>query len=416
MYRTNILVITVLLLFVYSSLFAQSTQWRGQNRNGKYEDVNLQKKWPENGPEKILILDNIGKGWSSAIFSNNAIYVTGMIDTLDYLTCADINGNINFQVPYGRSWPNSYPDTRSTPTIDDNKVYLVSGVGELVCINALNGEIIWKVNVDSVYQAVWSRFGVSESPLIVDDKVLCSPGGELTSMVAFDKYSGKEIWKTQCVGGKRIYASPELYSYNDLRFILGMTNENIFAVEPETGKIIWKFLYMHKEDDPEKRSAPFTNTPIYKGNELFISCGYDYHCTMLQMSEDGLSVSEKWTDTIFDNHHHGMIEYNGYIFGSNYENNKKGKWVCMEWETGKIMYEHKWETKGEIIFADDLLYIVEEKSGTIALLKPDPEKFEIISSFKLEEGEGPYWAHPTIFDGKLFLRHGTSVVVYNIRN
>ena len=410
----KLLIISILISFSVLAI-SQTTQWRGEKRDGKFNSTNLLKEWPENGPEKILVVDSIGKGWSSVIYDKGIIYVTGMIDTLDYLSAIDMNGEILYQIPYGRSWLNSFPDTRSTPTLEDGKIYLVSGIGELSCIDATNGKIIWTVDVDKDYKSDWSRFGVSESPLIVDDKIVCTPGGEITSMVAFDKVTGDKVWQTESVGGKRIYASPTLYTNDNSRFIMAMTNEYIFAVNPNDGNVIWKFLYMHKTEDPEKRSAPFTNIPTFSGNDIFISCGYDYHCAMLELSEDGLQITEKWTDTIFDNHHHGLILHDGYLYGSNWENNRKGNWICMDWKSGEIMYEHKWGTKGEIVYADGLLYLYEEKSGNIGLVRPNPEKFDLISSFKLEEGEGPYWAHPSIFDGKLFMRHGTNVVVYNIK-
>ena len=118
---------------------------------------------------------------------------------------------------------------------------------------------------------------------------------------------------------------------------------------------------------------------------------------------------------ILDNHHHGLIELDGYIYGSNWISNGKGNWVCQDWNTGETKYETDWQNKGELIYADGLFYILEEKSGTVALAKPNPQSIEVISSFKLQGGSGPFWSHPFIANGKLYLRHGDVLFVYNIK-
>jgi hypothetical protein len=143
--------------------------------------------------------------------------------------------------------------------------------------------------------------------------------------------------------------------------------------------------------------------------------GYDYRNVMITMSEDGKSATEKWSNMTLDNHHHGLIELDGNIYGSNWESNSKGKWVCMDWNSGEVKYETDWLTKGALVYADGLFYILEEKNGSVALVKPNPQSFEVISSFKLQGGAGPFWSHPFITNGKLYLRHGDVLFVYNIK-
>ncbi|MCF6333988.1 MAG: hypothetical protein L3J11_11955, partial [Draconibacterium sp.] len=157
----------------------------------------------------------------------------------------------------------------------------------------------------------------------------------------------------------------------------------------------------------------WTNTPVFHEDEIFLTMGYNYPAVMLKMDSTGTSVSEKFTDHTFDNHHHGVIYYDGYLYGSNWENNRRGKWVCMKWDTGEIKYVESWDTKGNIIMADGLLYCYNEK-GNVGLVKPDPNGFDVISQFKITEGAGPHWAHPFIADGKLLVRHGDVLLVYDI--
>jgi len=136
---------------------------------------------------------------------------------------------------------------------------------------------------------------------------------------------------------------------------------------------------------------------------------------MLKMDPSGTSVSEKWTNNVLDNHHHGVLVSGDYIYGSNWISNGKGKWVCLKWDTGELKYETDWINKGALIGADDLFYVYEEKTGTVGLIRPNPEKWDVISSFKVTEGTGPHWAHPFISNGKLYLRHGEVLMVFNIK-
>ncbi len=406
--------LSIALLFIVFVAFSQPVQWRGPQRDGKFSDTGLLKKWPDAGPQLLLKVEGIGKGYSSVIATDQYLFATGMIDTLDYLSCITPEGQIKWKVPYGRSWKQSFPETRGSATVEGDRVYVISGTGQLVCLNVADGAIRWKVNVDKDFKSEWHIWGVSESPLIVDDKVICSPGGKETSIVAFDKMTGKLIWKSESVGGPRTYLSPIIYQYKDFRYILAATGTNLIALEPATGKVAWTFKYWDgaKWDQP---GLIWANTPVVRGADIFISMGYDYRNVMLTMSDDGKSVTEKWSNMVLDNHHHGLIELDGNIYGSNWISNSKGKWVCMDWNSGETKYETDWLTKGELVYADGLFYILEEKSGTMALVNPNPQSFEAISSFKLEGGSGPFWSHPFIANGKLYLRHGDVLFVYNIK-
>lgn len=406
--------ILLALTFLILDSAAQNIQFRGPQRDGKFPDTGLLKTWPEGGPQLLLKAEGIGKGYSSVVANESYIFATGMKDTLDYLSCINADGSIKWQVPYGRSWLKSFPDTRSTPTIDGNRIYVVSGTGELNCISAENGSVLWKVNADKEFGADWHRWGVSESPLIIDNKVVVTPTGTKTTAVAFDKMNGKLLWQSGTVGGQRSYVSPSLFTYGKFCFILAATTQYLAAIDPETGRIAWTFRYFDEKRYKDE-GLIWTNIPTCKGRDIFLSMGYNYHNVMLQLNEDGTGVTEKWSNEVLDNHHHGVIEKDGFMYGTNWENNSKGKWVCMNWETGETKYETEWFTKGAIVYADGLFYIVEEKSGNVALLNPNPEKFEIICSFKLNGGSGPFWAHPWIANGKLYLRHGDVLFVYNIK-
>ena len=405
-----------ILIFIVLSSHAQVYQFRGPDRDGKFPETGLLKEWPETGPELLLEYEGIGDGWSSVISNGKSIYATGKIDTMDHLTCIDFEGNMKWQVAYGRSWEESFPNTRGTPTIEEDRIYIISGMGELVCLNAETGDTNWKIDVDKDYQAEWHSWGVAESPLIADDKVICSPAGALTTFVAFDKITGEEIWKTPGTDGQRSYVSPVMHEFNGRDYILGASASDLFIVDAENGEIKTSYKYF----DPslwewQPKGMIWANSPVAKENMIFISIGYNYPAKMLRVNDDMTSLEEVYTSTLLDNHHHGMIELDGYLYGSYWVHNNAGNWACLDWNTGEMIYDEEWHSKGELVYADGLFYVYIEKTGHVGLVQPDPSGFKVISSFKIEKGRGPHWSHPYIFDGKLFLRHGDVLMVYNLR-
>lgn len=408
--------LTQLLILIFLATDAQVYQFRGPNRDGKFPENGLLKEWPENGPELLLEYEGIGEGYSSVISNGKYIYASGKDGDMDYLTCVDFNGTKKWQVAYGKSWDQSYPNTRSSPTIEGDRIYIISGIGELVCLHAESGDIIWKINADKDYQADWHTWGVAESPLIVNDKVICSSAGALTTFVAFDKMSGEEIWKTPSTDGQRSYVSPILRNFNGKDYILGASASDLFIVDPENGDIKLSYKYFDSSVwTYQPKGMIWANSPVVKENMIFLSIGYDYPAKMIKVNDDLSAIEEVYTSNLLDNHHHGLIELNGYLYGSYWVHNNAGNWACLDWETGKVMFDEQWNSKGELVYADGMFYVYEERRGNVALIQPDPSGFKVISSFKVEKGTGPHWSHPYIFEGKLFLRHGDVLMVYSLR-
>jgi outer membrane protein assembly factor BamB len=408
---------TQIAIFILLTALTQFSagQWRGPDRDGHFPERGLLTTWPKDGPELMLKTSGIGEGFSSPVLHRGTIYVTGKKDTLDYLSSINLNGEINWQVPYGRSWIRSFGNSRSTPFLEDNRAYLLSGTGRLVCVDAGSGEEIWSADADKDFEADWHTWGLAESPLVVDDLVICSPTGQQTNMVAYNKFTGELVWQTVALGGQRSYVSPRLYEHGDSRLILGMSTHDVYAVDPASGEIAWSYPY-HLQCEVEGRIRTiYTNTPLYRGREIFITSGYNNPAIMLELSADGKSVREKWRSNTLDNHHGHVVLVGDHLYGANWHDNRYGDWVCVDWETGEDMWTKKWYNKGSIITDGEMLYIYEEKSGNVALVKADPHKFEISGTFRVADGSGPHWAHPYINDGKLLLRHGDFLFVYNIR-
>lgn len=416
----KILLPLAVFLVTFSAFAQDIPQWRGPQRDGVYPDKGLLKEWPENGPPKAWSQSGIGKGYSSAVSDGKMVYVTGMKDSTDYLTALDIHGEIKWQVPFGPSWNSSFPETRCTPTVADGKIYVLSGLGTMCCINASDGKTDWRFDAARKFGAVYGDWGVCESLLLVDSMVIYTPSGPVTSMVAIHRNTGETVWQTESLHDTSAYVSPRVIIQDGKRVIVTLMANYLIGVNPADGKILWKYNYaalLPEESLKVWPGAPKTNTitPLFDQGLLYITGGYDHPGAMFRVAGDASSISLAWTDTLLDCHHGGVVLHNGYIYGSNWLDNSRGNWCCIEWNTGRTMYEQKWQTKGSIISADGMLYLFDEKNGNVALVNPDPLKFDLRSTFKLPEGKGPCWSHPSIRDGILYIRRGDVLLAYNLR-
>ncbi len=409
------------ILGLSQAVFSQTpAQWRGPDRSGVYNETSLLKEWPAEGPALLWSAEGIGKGYSSAVSDGNAVYVTGMKDSTDILTALSPEGKILWQTPFGPSWFGSFPETRCTPTVEGDFIYLVSGGGTVACVFKTNGKIKWSVKGLEKFEGRYGQWGVCESPLRAGNKVIYTPAGPKTTIVALDKNTGETIWQSVSLNDTGAYVSPRLVHYGNKDIIVTVINKFFFGTDLSNGNILWSFDYGNYM--PEKGvkiwpGAPKTNTitPLFDQGFLYITGGYNHVGVMFRLSDDASGITRTWTDTVLDCHHGGVVLVNGFIYGSNWIDNSKGNWCCLDWKTGKLMWEEKWFTKGPVIFADGMLYCLEEKSGNVGLVKPDPQKFTLISSFKTSLGKGPWWAHPSVYKGVLYIRHGDVLMAYDIR-
>jgi outer membrane protein assembly factor BamB len=153
--------------------------FRGPNRDGKSAETGLMKKWPEGGPGLLWSVEGLGIGFSSVAVAQGCIYTTGMLEGEGFLFAYDPAGNLKWKESYGSEWTGSYKGTRTTPTIDDNRIYVFSGTGVMACFEAGSGKKIWEVSTLERFEGKNIRWGMSGSPLLDGEKVYCTPGGRL---------------------------------------------------------------------------------------------------------------------------------------------------------------------------------------------------------------------------------------------
>jgi len=394
-----------LLPFFSSNTYSQEiAQWRGPNRDGIYNETDLLKSWPEGGPRLIWHFDELGDGHSSASVTSGRVYTTGMHNGIGYLFSFSSEGKLVWKIPYGEEWSESYQGTRSTPLVYDGKIYIMSATGKLICRNADNGDFIWSIDLIKDLKGINIRWGMTENLLIDGNKIFCTAGGEINNVVAFDKNTGKVIWSSKGKGEASAYCSPALLKLQGRNVFVTHTENSIIGLDAGNGKLLWSI------DQPNRYSV-HANIPVFRDGYLYCVSGYGKGGVKLKVASDGSSVQELWRSVSIDNRIGSFVISDGRIYGS--DDNGKA-WYCLDWSTGKDLFSEKITAKGNIISADGMLYCYGE-TGEMVLVQPLASGFKKAGLLKVPYGSAQHWAHPVIANGRLFIRHGNSLMVYDLR-
>jgi outer membrane protein assembly factor BamB len=397
----------LLLAFVFSGLVLSSqtiTRWRGPDGNGIYPETGLLKKWPAEGPQILWHFDGLGEGHSSPAFANNMIYLSGMAGKTGMIYALDMNGKLQWKTPYSEEFHESYPGSRATPVIAGDLLYIYSGKGVLTCMDAKNGKVKWQKDILKDFDGRNIKWGVTETVLVDGDLVYVTPGGKKNNVVALNRQNGNLVWSSPGKGELSAYCSPLMVELPSRKLVVTMTAGHIIGLDAKDGRMLWS----HPQSN---RHEVHANTPVYYNGELFCFSGYGQGGVKLTLSGDGSTVKKEWFNSNLDGRMGGMVLINGYLYGSG-DNNRQ--WRSVDLKTGEEKYASTELGKGVVIAADGMLYCYSER-GELGLVKATPEGFTIAGKTKVELGSGQHWAHPVIHEGKLYLRHGDTLIAYKIR-
>lgn len=378
---------------------ADSPQFRGPERNGVFPEAGLMDTWPEGGPRLLWIADGLGESFASISVVGERIYTTGKFGRRGSVIALDGDGNRIWATEYGEVHDgNGYPGTRTTPTFDAGMLYIMSSLGKAVALDAATGEVRWARDLPS-RDITW---GISESPLVVDDSVIFTPGGRAGTLMALDKTTGETRWAMTELLERSAYCSPRLFDDGERRQIVTLTERHLIGVDPENGDLLWKVAHPGRYDI-------HAVSPVFHESLIYVSDGYRQGGKMFELAANGRGVELRWTEGELDIHHGGAVLVDGIIYGAA----SNGTWYALDAESGEVLASRRRLGKGSVVYADGRLYGYVE-SGDALLVDPDPESFTVVGEFEVEHGRGQHWAHPVISDGVLYIRHGDVLMAYDI--
>ena len=403
------LITGTLLLFMFITIFAKNEKvydWRGVDRTGIYEGESFLKAWPEEGPQLSLFIDSgLGTGFASPVITNKNIFIAGMQDSTGHIYCLTLDGKFVWDAVYGKEWNSkTYAGSRSTPVIKGDNLYMLSGQGKAFCMDTKSGDIKWSLNIRERYNADPPEWGFSESPLLVDDAVIFTPGGKNIALIALNQKDGSLIWEAPGRGDVSAYCNAVYFKHNNRRVVATMTHNYLIGVDFETGDSLWTYPSYKKWSDN-------CNSPYYKNGELFISTPYGEGARVLSLNDDASEITLKWHNPLFDNQIGGTVELDGNIYGISFT---KHTWMSVDFETGATNWSTRGLKTGNITAADGMLYCYGD-DGELALVKPSKEAFNIVSKFKVFDDKQQF-THPVIADGKLYVRYQDQMKVFILKN
>ncbi|MCA9045163.1 MAG: PQQ-like beta-propeller repeat protein, partial [Planctomycetaceae bacterium] len=276
-------------------------QWMGPNRDNVWSEDGVLESFPDSGL-KVLWRTEIAGGYAGPAVSNGRVFVT------DYTTADDVKvSNFEREQFSGQEqilcldektgkklWSHDYPvkytvsypsGPRCTPTVDGDRVYVLGTEGNLFCFNVADGEILWSKDFKTEYGAKTALWGYASHPLVDGNKLICVVGGEGSHAVAFDKLTGKELWRTLS-SKEQGYSPPMIIEHGGMRQLILFRPGAVSAVNPETGKVYWSVPY-------EATNGSVIMTPIHKGNLLYCA-GYSNKNMLIKMADDGKSAEIVW--------------------------------------------------------------------------------------------------------------------------
>jgi outer membrane protein assembly factor BamB len=378
-------------------------QWRGPRRDGVSTESGLLKQWPANGPPLAWRIEGAGEGYSSFAVSAGRLYTLGARKGTEYVMAFDAaTGKRLWEVANGRRFENDRGSgPRSTPTIDGDRVYVFGSSGDLTVMDAATGKVFWTQNLLKKYGGSNIQWGLSESPLVLADRIIVAPGGSNAAVVALKKTDGSLIWKTQ--SDEPGYSSAMLHTIGTIQEAIVFTGQRALGVDVNDGRLLWSY------DRVANRTANIA-TPIVRRNRVFLSSDYGTGAALLSLAADtkGVTASEIYFTNDMRNHHASSVLVGDFLYGFS-----SSILTAMHFDTGKVAWRDRSVGKGSVIVADNQLYLYSE-DGVVGLADVNPAKYVERGRFRLKTGNLPSWSHPVVSGARLYLRDQDTIYAYNV--
>ena len=376
-------------------------QFRGPNADGISRERIANKSWQESPPEMLWKVSLTDEGYSGPSVAFGKVFIIDHKGANDIVRAIDIRtGEDVWRFEYEDLKKADYGFARSTPTINGNKVYTLSYLGNLYCLDARTGKKIWAASFTEEFGGKVPPRGYSMSLTVDGNKVIACPGGATASVVALDKSTGETIWKGGD-GDPVGFSAPVKATINGIRQYVVFAGAHLMGLDPETGATLWRFPWKTKFGV----NAP---APIVIGNTVYITSAYGMGCALVEVSPDG-SARERWKNKEMQAHFSSPIYFEDFVYG----NSDPGELVCLDPQTGDVKWKQSGFEKGPLVAVDGVLLAFEGGSGNLVMVKLTPEEYQELGRFTPLGGQS--WTAPIVSGGKLIVRNKTELACFALR-
>ncbi|MEE3369144.1 MAG: PQQ-binding-like beta-propeller repeat protein [Planctomycetota bacterium] len=385
-------------------------QWRGLHRDGFSQDTGLLQKWPKGGPQLRWQVLNLGNGYSSPTISKGQLYLQTTRGGREFaIAFAESTGEVIWEVPIGKVGSNrgpQYPGTRSTPTVDDARVYCLASDGTLTCLETASGKQTWQHHLTKDFAGKVGNWAYSESVLIDGDRLVCTPGGAAATLLALNKHTGEPIWKS-VIGVKEHaeYASAILFATGNSRQYVQFLSGGVVGVDAVSGKPLWRY--------PKTAGVANIMTPIATRNRIF-SSGSRTGGALLEIQTRGETTiaKELYLNRGLSASIGGVIVLDQHLYGTT-----SNSLFCANFETGKLLWSARAAGAASLCVADGRIYVRGHTTGDVLLVEPSGKSFQPRGKLKQPHRSNTRaWPHPVVANGSLFLRDQGTLLCYDVES
>ena len=388
------------------ALAADWPQFRGPGGTGVSAEKGLLKEWPKAGPKLLWQQPDIGDGYGTVAVAGSLIHAVsnhGMDD--EFVQALKVaNGDAVWSARLGgvgnpEQQP-PYPMARSTPALDGDRVYVFSSNGELACLRAVTGEVIWQKSVRKEFGGTPGTWGYGESPLIDGDAVVVTPGGAAATIVALNKMTGATIWKSAIPGGdKAAYASAIVTTAAGRKQYVQFLDKGVVGVDAKTGAFLWR--YTGTAGGPANIASP-----IAKGNFIYSTNARRFNGGLVQLTAvaGGVAAEQVYLGRDMPNTLGGQVLVGDVIYGTN----QQGP-VAADFATGKIYWQDAAFGPGAVLHAEGRLYFHAE-NGDVALVEATTAAYRELGRFtppsppRRRDSRERAWSYPVVANGRMYIR------------
>jgi outer membrane protein assembly factor BamB len=389
-----------------SALAADWPQWRGPARDGLSTETGLAKSWPSDGPKVLWAMNGLGEGYGSLCIADSHIYVQGRKgndSVVHALTRA--TGKIEWSSPIGEYLDQDRGGgARGTPTLDGDKLFVLSENGDLVSMKTAGGSVLWRKNILKDFNGHNPHWHLSESPLIDGDSLIVTPGGSGAGVVKLEKSTGKMIWACKDLNEDAGYSSCIVHDVEGVRTIMTLTSRAGIGVRASDGKLMWHY---------EKVANGTANctTPIYSGGKVFYTSNYGTGCALLDLkAKDGkVDATEVYFNREMQNHHGGVVLVKDHVYGCS-----GSILTCLEFKTGVVAWKNRSVGKGSLTYADGMLFLLSE-NNVAGLAEATPTEYKETGRFRIDDQGKPSWAYPVVSGQRLYIRNQGTLTCYDVK-